>query len=113
MTQSQLNRLKKAHEAGKGVTIKMSKSQVAHNMEIQGGFLPLLASLASQALPFLTVLPALLVRYQGLPVPECKNSVYQEGWMCMRGRNGRTGIVLRTYDWQRCFEARRWTLSEE
>ena len=28
VTQSQLNRLKKAHEAGKGVTIKMSKSQV-------------------------------------------------------------------------------------
>ena len=32
--------LKKAHEAGKGVTIKMSKSQVAHNMKVQGGFLP-------------------------------------------------------------------------
>ena len=61
VTQSQLNRLKKAHEAGKGVTIKMSMSQVAHNMKIQGGFLPLLAGLASQALPFLTgtVLPAL------------------------------------------------------
>ena len=61
MTQSQLNQLKKAHEAGKGVTIKMSKSQVAHNMKIQGGFLPLLAGLASQALPFRTgtVLPAL------------------------------------------------------
>ena len=59
MTQSQLNRLQKAQQAGKGVTIKMSKSQVAHN--IQGGFLPLLAGLASQALPFLTgtVLPAL------------------------------------------------------
>ena len=52
MTQSQLNRLKKAHEAGKGVMIKMSKSQVAHNMMVQGGFLPLLAGLASQALPF-------------------------------------------------------------
>ena len=39
----------------------MSKSQVAHNMKVQGGFLPLLAGLASQALPFLTgtVLPAL------------------------------------------------------
>ena len=61
VTQSQLNRLKKAHQAGKGVTIKMSKSQVAHNMKVQGEFLPLLASLASQALPFLTgtVLPAL------------------------------------------------------
>ena len=63
VTQSQLNRLKKAHEAGKGVTIKMFKSQVAHNMNIQGGFLPLLAGLASQALLFLTgtVLPALVV----------------------------------------------------
>jgi len=61
VTQSQLNRLKKADHAGKGVMIKMSKSQVAHNMKIQGGFLPLLAGLASQALPFLTgtVLPAL------------------------------------------------------
>ena len=61
VTQSQLNRLKKAHQAGKGVTIKMSKSQVVYNMKIQGGFLPLLAGLASQALPFLTgtVLPAL------------------------------------------------------
>jgi len=54
------SRLKKAHEAGKGVTIKMSSTQVAHNMKVQGGFLPLLASLASQAIPFLTgtVLPA-------------------------------------------------------
>ena len=61
MTQSQLNRLQKAQQAGKGVTIKMSKSQVAHNMKAQGGFLPLLTGLASQALPFLTgtVLPAL------------------------------------------------------
>ena len=38
VTQSQLKRLKKAHETGKGVTIKMSKSQVAHNMKIQGDF---------------------------------------------------------------------------
>ena len=61
LTQSQLNRLKKAYEAGKGVTIKMSKTQIAHNMKVEGGFLPLLASLASQAIPFLTgtVLPAL------------------------------------------------------
>jgi len=61
VTQSQFNRLKKAHEAGKGVTIKMSKTQVAHNMKVEGGILPLLASLASQAIPFITgtVLPAL------------------------------------------------------
>jgi len=59
VTQSQLSLLKKAHQAGKGVTIKMSKS--AHNLKVQGKFLPRLAGLASQARPFLTgtVLPSL------------------------------------------------------
>jgi len=39
----------------------MSKTQVRHNMEFHGGILPLLAGLASQAIPFITgtVLPAL------------------------------------------------------
>ena len=45
----------------KGLTIKMSKTQLAHNMKIEGGFLPILAKLASSILPVLTgtVLPAL------------------------------------------------------
>ena len=61
LTQSQLNRLKKAYETGKGITIKMTKTQIAHNMKVEGGFLPLLAGLAAKAIPFLisTVLPAL------------------------------------------------------
>ena len=61
VTQSQLNRLKKAHEAGKGITMKMLKTQIAHNMNVEGGFLPLLAGLAAKVIPFLTgmVLPAL------------------------------------------------------
>ena len=25
--------------------------------------------------------------------------IYEERWMWMRGRNGRTGIVLKTYEW--------------
>ena len=73
--------LKKAHEAGKGVTIKMSKSQVAHNMKVQGGFLPLLAGLASlwrrrrfRFLPVPFYQLWVLVHYQVLPVPEFKNS---------------------------------------
>jgi len=39
----------------------MSKTQVARNMKIEGGFLSLLAGLASRAIPFIakTVLPAL------------------------------------------------------
>jgi len=60
-TQSQLSRRKKALETGKGVIIKMSKTQVARKMKIEGGFLSLLAGLASRAIPFIakTVLPAL------------------------------------------------------
>ena len=49
----------KAYEEKKGMTIIMSKTQLAHNMKIEGGFLPALAGL----IPFLTgtVLPALVV----------------------------------------------------
>ena len=51
-------------------------------MNVQGGFLPLVAGLVSQALPFLTgtVLPALGV---GLASIGVQKLVYQERWMCM------------------------------
>ena len=50
----------------------MSKYQIAHNMKIQG-FLPLLAGLASQALPFLTgtVSPALDLASTGVQKLVC------------------------------------------
>jgi len=61
LTNSQVNRMTKAYQNGKGITIKMSKCQVVHNMKIEGGFLGFLAGLAAKALPFLakTVLPTL------------------------------------------------------
>ena len=61
LTNSQVNKIRKAHAGGKGVTIKMSNAQLAHNMKVEGGFLGLLARLAMRALPILTktVLPAL------------------------------------------------------
>jgi len=37
LTNSQVNRITKAYQDGKGVTIKMSKRQVVHNMKIEGG----------------------------------------------------------------------------
>ena len=48
-----------AYEAKKGMTIEMSRRQMAYNMTIEGEFLPMLAGL----IPFLTgtVLPALRV----------------------------------------------------
>ena len=61
LTNSQVNKIRKAYEGGKGATIKMSKAQLDHNMKVEGGFLGILARLAMRALPILTktVLPAL------------------------------------------------------
>ena len=61
LTNSQVNQMRKAYEGRKGVTIKMSKTQLSHNMKVEGGFIGMLASLAARALPMLakTVLPAL------------------------------------------------------
>ena len=57
LTKSQVDRLVEAYEEKKGITIRMSKTQLAHNSKIEGGFLSALAGL----IPFLTgtVLPAL------------------------------------------------------
>ena len=45
LTTPQLDRLVEAYEEKNGMTIKMSKTQLAHNMKIEGGFLPALAGL--------------------------------------------------------------------
>ena len=57
LTKSQVGRLVEAYEEKKGMTIRISKTELSHNMKIDGGFLPALAGL----IPFLTgtVLPAL------------------------------------------------------
>ena len=39
ITKSQLDKLEKAYEAKQGITIKMSETQLAHNMNIEAGFL--------------------------------------------------------------------------
>ena len=61
-TKKQLQRLNKAKHAKRGITIKMSKHQVKANMKVEGGFLGLLAGLASRLLPTLIskVAPALM-----------------------------------------------------
>ena len=45
ITKSELDRLVKAYDVEKGMTIKMSKTQLAYNMTIEGIFLPTLAGL--------------------------------------------------------------------
>ena len=61
ITKSQAKKMTKAHENGKGITIRMTSKQLKHNTKIDGGFLGLLAGLAARALPMIakTVLPAL------------------------------------------------------
>ena len=61
LTNAQINKLNKAKEQGKGITIRMSSKQLKHNIKVEGGFLGLLAGLATRALPMLakTDLPAL------------------------------------------------------
>ena len=61
LTQGQINRIKTAYDDKKGLVLKLSKTQVKHNLTVEGGFLPLLAGLASSILPTLTgtVLPSL------------------------------------------------------
>ena len=60
-TKAQRDKLNRAIERGKGVTFRMSKKQLRHNIKVEGGFLGLLAGLAARALPMLarTILPAL------------------------------------------------------
>ena len=61
VTKSQVKKLAKALENGKGITIRMSSKQLKHNTKTEGGFLGLLAGLAARALPMIakTVVPAL------------------------------------------------------
>ena len=53
VTKSQAKNLAKAHEDGKGFTVRMTSRQIKHNMKVEGGFLGLLAGLAARALPMI------------------------------------------------------------
>ena len=80
-----------AYEEKKGMTIRMSKTQLAHNMKIESGFLLALAGL----IPFLTgtVLPALGVgalselASTGIQKSNWKWVVSQERKWCVSDRN--------------------------
>ena len=81
ITKSQLDRLVKAYEEKKGMTIKMPRTQLAYNMKREGGFLPALAGL----IPFLTgtVLPALGVRaLSGLASTGVQKLIGNELYQC-------------------------------
>ena len=95
LIKSQVDRLV---EEKKGMTIRMSKTQLTHNMKIEGGFLPALAGL----IPFLTgtVLPALGVgalsglAKMGVQKPIGNGLYLKEGDVCRIETDGE-GLYLR------------------
>jgi len=106
LTNSQVNRMTKAYLDGKGITIKMSKRQVVHNMNIENGLLGFLAGLAAKALPFLakTVLPTLatgaLSGVGSALVQKATNRATGNGLYLKQGSNiARVEPVGRDYIW--------------
>ena len=105
---SQAKKLAKAHENGKGITIRMSSNQLKPNKKIEGGFLGLLAGLAARVLPMLakTVLPTLGVgTLSGLASSGAQkvmgSGLYLKkgGCVCQVGTNG-SGLYLKPYKGQ-------------
>ena len=98
LTKSQVDRLVKTYEEKKGITIRMSKTLLAHNSKIAGGFLPALAGLIS----FLTetVLPDLGVgALSGLASSGVQkligNGLYlKKGEVCVRLKPMGKGCIL-------------------
>src|ERR1043165_7070569 len=61
LTRAQINKLTKAYENGKRVTIKMSKTQLVYNAKVEGGFIGAILPFLATAGKFLlsSVLPSL------------------------------------------------------
>ena len=105
ITNSQAKKIAKAHENGKGITIRMTSKQLKHK-KIEGGFLGLLAGLAARALPMVakTVLPALGVgALSGLASSGVQKAMgwglylKEGGCICQIETDGQ-GLYLKTYE---------------
>jgi hypothetical protein len=85
-TTSQLNKIAEAFNNQKGITIKMSKIQVEHNKQIEGGFIfPLLGAVAS------AVLSSLIDRIMG------KGLFIKSGNGIVKVKQLGDGLYLRPY----------------
>src|SRR6218665_1331032 len=70
LTQAQVNKMAKAYENGKGVTIKMSETQIEYNKKVEGGFIRALLPMSATAGQFLVskLLTGALAEYVQQPV---------------------------------------------
>jgi hypothetical protein len=86
----QLNKIAEAFNKQKGITIRMSKTQVEHNKQIEGGFiLPVLGAIASAVLPFLA--SASINRIMG------KGLLIKSGSGMVKVKKRGDGLYLRPY----------------
>ena len=85
-TQTQINKIRKSN---KPININLSKTQLKHNMKIEGGFLGALASLAARALPMIAskVLPALGVGALSGLASTGVNKIFGNGLYLSKGGN--------------------------
>ena len=105
VTNSQAKKLAKAHENGKGITIRMTSKQLKHNTKLEGGFLDLLAGLAVRALPMIakTVLLALGVgALSGLASSGVQKAIgsglyLKKGGCVCQVETGGQGLYLKPY----------------
>ena len=83
LTQTQINKLSK----NKPVNITFSKTQLKHNLKVEGGFLGALAGLAARALPMIAskVLPALGVGALTSLASTGVNKIFGDGLYLQRG----------------------------
>ena len=104
LTKTQINQLNKASSSGHGVTITLSKTQVRHNANVEGGFLGALLGMATRFLPTIaqTVLPALGVgALSGLASTGVQKALgdglylKKGGCVCQVDANGQ-GLYLKT-----------------
>ena len=83
LTKTQMNKLSQ----NKPVNIVLSKTQVKHNLKIEGGFLGVLAGLAARVLPMIAskVLPALGIGALSGLASTGVNKVFGDGLYLQRG----------------------------
>ena len=87
VTKLQVNRMTKAYQSGRGVTIKMSKAQLRYNVKIEGGFRGALMGIASKFVPFLgkTLLPGLIGGYDQAAGDIVTNEIVVNGLYLKKG----------------------------
>ena len=104
ITTSQAKKLAKTHENGKGVTIRMSSSQLKHNKKIEGGFLGLsqinresFTNVSENRFTGVRHWRSFRISFNGSIKSFGIESLPQKRRLCLSDRNGWSWIVLKPF----------------